>query len=566
MQKRLLPLLLSVAIAPCAALASPNFVGTTEPMAEHSVYFVITDRFVNGDVSNDQREQGLPNHGTFNRPVPGAPPGRSDNVGYMGGDFRGLLNNAGYIRDMGFGAVWLTPIVENPNEAFTGGTPVAWRSMFTDQGKTGYHGYWATNFYRVDEHWPSEGLGFRELSSGLRARGLKTVLDVVANHGAPSFTAPTQRDDFGKLFGPDGALLADHQNLPPKKLKPTRNPLHAFYNTAPDIAQLSDLEEDNPAVLDYLAGAYLHWIEQGADAFRVDTIKHMPLPFWKRFTDRIRAEHPGFFMFGEAFDYEAEMIAPFTQPENGGITVLDFPLKAAMEKVFGTEQLGFETVVPALHLVGGPYSNPYNLMTFYDNHDMPRLDADDTGFINANNLLFTARGIPVVYYGSETGFERGTPEHGGNRNYFGQARIDAAAAHPIHQHMKRVAQLRAQTPALQRGLQLNLLFEGQRAAFYRVYEKDGVAQTALVLLNKGDTAASFRLTENLQPGTWRAALGGETLTLAEGQTLVITVPANGVTVYLLEKPLTVPSLRAALEALQEGATPHRTSAAPPVSG
>jgi len=554
---RLLPLPLLLAallVAPVAAqTGSPvrqDLVGTTEPMAEHAVYFVLTDRFVNGDPANDQREQGLPDHGTFDRVTPGAPPGRTDNVGYLGGDFRGLLDNAGYIRDMGFGAVWLSPIVENPNEAFSGGEAVVWGGHFTDRGKTGYHGYWGTNFFRVDEHWPSEGLGFRELTEGLRARGLKTVLDIVLNHGSPAFGAPAQRDDFGKLFDAEGRLLADHQNLHPKRLRPDREPLHAFFNTKPDIAQLADFNEDNPAVLEYFVAAYLKWIEEGADAFRVDTIKHMPHSFWKRFTDHIRAVHPGFFLFGEAFDYDPEVLGAFTRPENGGIAVLDFPLQKAMGEVFGRSRAGFEAIERVLFLEGGPYANPYELMTFHDNHDMPRLDADDAGFINAHNLLFTVRGIPVVYYGSEIGFERGTAEHAGNRNYFGQARIDAAPAHPIYQALRRIARLRAQTPALQRGLQLNLLFEGERAAFYRVYEQGAVAQTALVLLNKGDAAAGFRLTGPLQPGRWREALEGRTVELREGEAFEARVPANGVQVYLYERPLTAPALRAAVEAMR----------------
>lgn len=548
----------SVGASPLTTVSPAPLVGTTEPMAAHAVYFVMTDRFVNGDTSNDHREQGLPDHGTWDRPLAGAPAGRSANVGYLGGDFRGLLDNAGYIRDMGFGAVWLTPIVEQPDEAFSGGTPAAWAKMFTDGGKTGYHGYWATNFYEIDEHLPSPGLGFRELSDGLRARGLKTVLDIVANHGSPAFSAPTQRDAFGKIFDADGQLLADHQNLPPPRLQPKTNALHAFFHPEKDIAELSNFDESNPAVVDYLVDSYLHWIDQGADAFRVDTIKHMPFSFWRTMSERIRSKHPGFFMFGEAFEYDPVALGRFTQPENGGIGVLDFPLQKAMGQVFGRSGLGFETLVPALFLDDGPYANPYELMSFYDNHDMPRLDAEDAGFIDANHFLFTARGIPVIYQGSETGFERGAAEHAGNRNYFGQARIDAAAASPIHQALKRIARLRAETPALQRGLQVNLLFEGDRAAFYRVFEDGAVAQTALVLLNKGDVAADFRIDTLLQPGRWRDALSGDTRELVEGSPFEARVPAHGVAVYLFERPLSSPELRAAAEAAAAGIPVRKT--------
>ncbi|MGJ7904145.1 alpha-amylase family glycosyl hydrolase [Lysobacter sp. 1R34A] len=544
---------LSLALAGCAHGAretSPTreYYGTLEPMASDAVYFVVTDRFVNGDRSNDQRGQGGPDPRTrsFDRPVPGAPPDESDNIGYLGGDFKGLLDNAGYIRDLGFGAVWLTPIVDNPDQAFTGGDAVTWGGAFQDRGKTGYHGYWGVDFYRLDEHLPSPGLDFAALTQGLKRHGLKTVLDIVANHGSPSFTMPVDQPKYGEIYR-DGVLVADHQNLPPEQLDPARNPLHRFFHAQKDLVQLSNLDDTNPAVLDYFIGAYSQWIDQGADALRIDTIRHMPHAFWKAFAERIRAKRPGLFMFGEAFDYKAENIAPFTWAENGGVSVLDFPLKEGLAQVFGTGRRGFEALSDRLYLRDGPYANPYELMTFYDNHDMPRLGASDEGFIDANNWLFTARGIPVIYYGSETGFMRGRAEHAGNRNYFGQERVDAARAHPIHAALKRIAKVREASPALQRGLQLNLLLQGDRAAFYRVYQHAGESQIALVLLNKGDSSTTFWIRDHLQAGRWRAALGGGSIEVGEDDSLEAKVPAHGVEVYLLDAPVRRADLAAALD-------------------
>ncbi|GAB2503910.1 alpha-amylase family glycosyl hydrolase [Lysobacter humi (ex Lee et al. 2017)] len=547
---RLAALAVALAVAlPAAAQTRANvalraLVGTTEPMASDAVYFVLTDRFVNGDPSNDQRTQGG-RHRTFNRPTPGAPKGRTDNIGYLGGDFKGVLDNAAYIADMGFGAVWITPIVDNPDEAFTGGHPVKWGGMHTDQGKTGYHGYWGVNFWQLDEHLPSAGLDFRGLTSGLKRHGLKTVLDIVANHGSPAYTMPTDQPKFGEIYDRDGKLIADHQNLHPSKLDPTSNPLHAWYNTKPGLAQLSDINETNPAVLDYFVGAYSQWIDQGADAFRIDTIPWMPHAFWQKFAERIREKRPGFFMFAEAFDHDAATIAQHTLPHNGGISVLDFPLKERLQEVFGTKGGGFERIGERLYLTDGPYANPYELMTFYDNHDMARLDGSDEDFIDAHNFLFTARGIPVIYYGSEIGFERGTAEHAGNRNYFGQKRVDAAKSHRIHAALRRIAKVRQATPALQRGLQVNLEFDGDRAAFYRVLQVDGTAQTALVLLNKGATPATFRIGKHLQPGTWRSALDGTQVDVAQAL-LVAEVPAHGVQVYVREGRITDRALLATL--------------------
>lgn len=539
-----------LALASCQALAA-DYYGTTEPFAKSPIYFVMTDRFVNGDTGNDHRHQGG-EHPTFDIPVPG-PGGQSANIGYMGGDFKGILNNADYIQGMGFGAVWITPIVDNPDQAFTGGSPVSWGSAFTDQGKTGYHGYWGVNFYRVDEHLESPGLSFAQFTAAMKAKGLKTVLDIVVNHGSPAYTMPVKQPQFGQIFDKDGKLVADHHNLPPEQLDP-KDPLAAFYHRKGEMVQLSDNDDDSAAVLDYFVGAYEQWIEQGADAFRIDTIKHVSHRFWQAFSQRIRARHPGFFMFGESYDFDAAKIAQHTWPENGAISVLDFPLKAALNQVFA-EGKGFETLTPALYLEQGPYQNPYELTTFYDNHDMPRMAASDNGFIDAHNWLFTARGIPVIYQGSELGFMRGAAEHAGNRNYLGQARIDGAPQSPIYRHLKAVGQLRARYVALQQGLQLDLALAGDQAQFLRVYQKDGVHQQVLVLLNKGDKTVEASLAGPLQAGTWQDAQSGQSLALAKGSALA--VPAHGLRVLVLDQAVTDPAVKAGLDALM--ARPVRKS-------
>ena len=521
---------------------STDIYGTLEPMAEHAVYFVLTDRFVNGDTSNDQRNQGgkFP---TFDQATPGGPAGETDNVGYLGGDFKGLLDHAKYIAALGFGAVWLTPIIDNPDEAFSGGTPATWKGFFTDGGKTGYHGYWGVNFFKLDEHLPSPGLDFKALTAGLKARGLKTVLDIVANHGSPAFSMPRDQPKFGEIYDENGKLIADHQNLPGEKLDPKNNPLHRFYAAKKaELAELSDADENSKAVLDYFTRAYLQWIDQGADAFRIDTIRHMKHEFWRDFSRNIRAKHPGFFMFGESFDFQAEAIAQHTLPENGGVSVLDFPMKAAMASTFSTPTGSYQEVARALYLQHSPYSNAYELMTFYDNHDMPRFAGSDTDFINAHNWLFTARGVPVIYYGSEVGFMRGTAEHAGNRNYLGADRIAAAPQSAIYQSLKRIAGLRKASVAMQRGVQLNLSMEKDRAAFLRVYQYQGQQQTALVLLNKSASASEFSLDARLPSGGWsRLSDSGSSAAFAGSK---ITVPANGVEVLVHADAIAGPLLSA----------------------
>ncbi|MBF8291204.1 MAG: amyA [Steroidobacteraceae bacterium] len=552
----------SLALAACTSTLQTGYYGTTEPFASEAVYFVLTDRFVDGDSSNNHPEQGGANR-TFDRPLRGAN-GVPDNIGYLGGDFRGLLENAAYIREMGFTAVWMTPIVDNPDEAFTGGFGIG-EGFFADRGKTGYHGYWGVNFYRADEHLESPDLHFADFTRRMRAdHGLRIVLDIVCNHGSPSYTMPMDQPGFGEIYDANDRLMADHQNLAPGKLDPA-NPLHSWFHNEPDLAELSNLDDTNPEVMDYLVGAYLQWIDQGASAFRIDTIGQMPQAFWHDFTARIRAAHPGFFMFGEHFDYDASKIAANTWPENGGVSVLDFPGRARMVEVFENPGSDYAQMLDYLHLEDGVYRNPYELMIFYDNHDMTRMKASEDGFIDAHNWLFTSRGIPVVYYGSEMAFMAGNKEHEGNRNYFGPEGIAAARENRIRRALAHIAQIRRDSPALQRGLQLNLDIGRDRATFLRVYEKGGVNQTALVMLNKGGADARFVIDRWMSAGLWRDASSGEQVEVKGSRVpFELAVTAHGVRVLLLDArnndPQLIAELRRAMKARVAGSDRHLAAA------
>ena len=526
--------------------SKPALVGTQHPFASEAIYFLMTDRFVDGDPTNNYEEQGG-DFPTWEGKLEG-PDGQVAYVGYLGGDFQGVLNNADYFVDLGFSALWMTPIVDNPDQAFAGGEPIEFGGMFKDGNKTGYHGYWASNFYKEDEHLVSPGLDYEALNKALAQKGLKTILDIVANHGSPSFTMEIDQPKFGELYDIDGNLVADHYNLDPTKLS-QNEPLHDFFHQYPDILQLSNLDDTNPAVQDYLINSYLHWIEKGASAFRIDTIKHVPHRFWRIMADRIREQHPDFFMFAESYDYNANFIAQHTLPKNGGISVLDFPGQDAMTKVFENPESNFAELEDYLHLTHGPYHNVYELTTFYDNHDMRRMNADDMGFVNAHNWLFTTRGIPVLYQGSEFGYMRGTSEHMGNRNFVGQERLDAGKNHIIYRELKTIANVRKALPALQRGLQINLELSGQTASFYRVIDTEETQQIALVLLNKGDTAADFEVSTMLQAGSWHETISGMKQTVTD--TLTTQVKPHGVQVWVLNESVSQPELlQAALHAVQ----------------
>lgn len=534
-------------LAGCAATSTNNahssaaapeyFYGTQEAFAKEAIYFIMTDRFVDGDPNNNYPDQGG-DYPTFNIRLDG-PDGQHANVGYMGGDFQGIVNNIDYLKDLGMTSVWLTPVVDNPDQAFAGGEEITYGGAFKDGNKTGYHGYWASNFYKEDEHLVSPYLDYKALTTSLSDHGIKAILDVVANHGSPSFTMPIDQPKFGEIYDAEGNLVADHQNLAPDELDP-QNPLHDFFRKTPDIMQLSNLDDTSPEVIDYLVDSYLHWIEQGAAGFRIDTIKHVPHRFWKIMADRIRAEHPDFFMFAESYDYNANFIAQHTLPKNGRISVLDFPGQKALTNVFENPQSDFSELADYLYLTHGPYHNVYDLTTFYDNHDMRRMNADDAGFINAHNWLFTTRGIPVIYQGSEFAYMKGTAEHEGNRNYIGQERLDAGREHIIFKNLAQIADVRKATPALQSGLQVNHTLAGNQAVFFRVLQTEQTQQIALVLLNKANEASDFTITDMLQSGIWQERVSGPTKEITDN--LKTTVAGNGVQVWVLNEQVTNPEL------------------------
>ncbi len=186
-------------------------------------------------------------------------------------------------------------------------------------------------------------------------------------------------------------------------------------------------------------------------------------------------------------------------------------------------------------------------MSFYENHDIRRMDGDTKAYINANNWLFTSRGIPSIYYGSEIGFMPGTKEHEGNRNYFGEDGITEAERHPIADNLSRIAHIRQESVALQKGLQANLDFEGDTASFLRVYQDDHQAQTALVLLNKSDEESSISVDRWLNEGEWRDADTGERFEVSDQLTL--SVPGNGVRVLIYEGAVNNPDLAQRLDVL-----------------
>lgn len=429
------------------------------------IYFVLTDRFFNGDPAND----------------PPAQPGNARH--FHGGDFAGLVQKIPYFKALGITAVWLTPVYVN----------------IVDLGDSaGYHGYWAIDFERVDPHLYS---GRPELAAGSRAylaelvrtlhdHGLKVILDMVVNH--TGYHTQGYRDYPFLRFGPE------HFNVdrPGDEVKG-------------ELAGLPDLNHDLPEVADYFVQNILDWIEQtGIDAIRMDTVKHVEPMFWYLFKSLIRTRHPQVTLLGEVLNFDPEYVGRY-QREHDFDTLFDFPLCGAIKGALVWDQPMTTIARPRLHPDEprgildreSPYTNANRLVTLLDNHDLDRRITteilDKVGHWDRDlarrilklclTFLFTTRGIPQVYYGTEIGLE-GWSDPDNRRDMpwelFGpdqRPTPDRAFERDIYDHTARLIRLRSQNPAIRYGYLFTLYVD----QFFYAYLREFQGNLVLVAINNG---------------------------------------------------------------------------------
>ncbi len=428
------------------------------PAERELVYFLLPDRFENGDPANDRG--GL----AGDRLRTGFDP--TSKGFYNGGDLRGLISRLDYIQGLGATAIWLGPIYKNkPVQGAPG------------QESAGYHGYWITDFTTVDPHFGSEQ-EMRELVAAVHARGMKIYLDIITNHTAdviayrecptsecayrPRADYPYSRrggldgetinegfagdgpghqtaENFAKLVRPDFAYTPF---VPPAEANVKvpawlNDPIwyHNRGNTTfsgesndmGDFVGLDDLMTENPRVVQGFIDIFGGWIDRyGIDGFRIDTAKHVNEEFWRAFSpamlERARQRGiPNFHIFGEVFtDSPADtaLLARYTRSA-GLPTVLDFAFAAAVRETVagnaGTEVLARLFADDVLYEGGA--ATALRLPTFISNHDFgrfahfvfrkqPEVSRDEAlaRVQLAHAMLLTLRGVPTLYSGDEQGF------------------------------------------------------------------------------------------------------------------------------------------------------------------
>jgi glycosidase len=421
------------------------------------VYFLLPDRFENGDPKNDRG--GLQG----GRLITGFDP--TSKAFYHGGDLKGLTSRLDYIQGLGATAVWLGPIYKNkPVQGAPG------------HESAGYHGYWITDFTHVDPHFGNDA-DMHALAQAVHARGMKLYLDIVTNHTAdviayrecpksacpyrsradypytrrggvlgepinPGFlgdAAPNQTEEnFAKLVRPDYAYTPflppgdEHIKVPDWLNNPIyyhnrgNSTFHGESSTMGDFSGLDDLFTENPRVLQGFIDIFGAWIDKyDIDGFRIDTAQHVNPEFWQRFVPAMQARAaakgiPHFHIFGEVFtaDFNPAQLATHTRID-GLPAVLDFGFALAVRETaaesMGTERLAELFADDALYEGGAAAAQ--QLPTFISNHDMGRfgyfvrkarpLATEDEVLRRVTlgyAMLMTLRGVPVIYYGDEQGF------------------------------------------------------------------------------------------------------------------------------------------------------------------
>lgn len=362
---------------------------------EDVVYLIMPDRFSDGDSTNNKIA------GMINEYAP------NDHLGRHGGDFQGIINHLNYFVDLGVTSLWLTPVLEN-NKSIS------------------YHGYAATDLYKVDGRFGTNEK-YKELVEKAHAAGLKIIYDHVSNH------IGTNHPWVNNLPTPDWLNGTKQNHLNAWHDKMVTMDLYSVPTTHEHLTKgwfvddMADLNQQNVYVKNYLIQNSIWWIEYaGIDGIREDTYPYADEKFLSDWAKIILNEYPNFNIVGEVWTGEVPFLAAFQKDSklnkkiNTNLPVVtDFAIQNAYSAFLnGNANLYriYETVTKDFL-----YENPDNILTFADNHDIPRImfeakeDAAKAKLVLTH--LLTARGVPQILYGTEIGMV-GSREHGILRSNF----------------------------------------------------------------------------------------------------------------------------------------------------
>lgn len=447
------------AVAPPVVESVPSAPAVApRPWADEVLYFVVVDRFADGDPTNNLNVDTKA-AGTFH-----------------GGDFKGLREQLDELSSLGVTALWITPVVKQIEGFVTGAGFPDW----------GYHGYWADDFHAVDPHFGSEA-ELKALVDDCHARGIRVLLDVVYNH--PGYLSRYQQDPQTRDW-----------------LRTEETGTCGQDDVTACVSGLPDFKTERPEVAQYLLDAQLAWGKRlGLDGFRLDTVKHVDHAFWQEHRRRTRAElGPDFYLLGEVWGGDRESLEPWfsTDELDAGF---DFGFQgSALGWVQGRGRtVAFDAYLRSRHKV-----RPGHLLShFLSSHDVPgalfQLQGDKPRFRLAAALQLTTSGIPVIYYGEEVGRAGGDWPANRSDMPWGERAVKPGAGVPrdesLRQFYQKLVAVRRAHPALSRGTHKALSTEGDVYVFLRHDPESSDA--VVVAVNRGDKKGAVSV-------PWPEAWGG----------------------------------------------------------
>ncbi|PEN13939.1 hypothetical protein CRI94_07745 [Longibacter salinarum] len=451
------------------------------------VYLITPDRFANGNPSNDRVE------GIRDEYDPSDPRMRH------GGDLRGIIEHLDELEELGVTTLWLTPILEN-------------------RGRNSYHGYAATDLYRVDPRFGTNDT-YRELVAEAHEHGLKVIYDHVSNH--IGIEHPWM-ENLPRESWVNGSVEDHHSD---KHYKMSVADPHAdpeqeeLLRTFWFVDAMPDLNQEDPFVSTYLIQNMIWWIETtGLDGIREDTYPYADPEFLSEWAEALQAEYPNLSIVGEVWDTAPAYTAMYQSgsPLTTGVethlpSVMDFALSTALRDYLqGDGGLSDVYQVLAQDLL---YGDPMRVMTLIDNHDMPRAaylaDGDRKRLKQVLTMLFTLRGIPQMLYGTEIGMVGGQSHVELRADYPGGFPGDkrsaftregrTASENDIYDHIQSLLALRSEHEALRRGRLVQYPPTYGHPVY--TYRRVGDNEEFLVIVNGGDEARRVDLEEELNHRT-----------------------------------------------------------------
>jgi glycosidase len=535
------PQLTETIIKEKAALLAPY---SQRDITDEVFYFVLPDRFYNGNVANDlgasiDDKKRASSRGGFDK---------TDKGMYHGGDLQGLTEKLPYLDEMGISAIWLTPVLRN--QAMQAGT-------------SGYHGYWILDFTEIDPHFGSN-VDLKNFIKQAHQRNIKVFFDIITNHTADviKYQECHGNDGLGWLISsqeqaPNSgcpykslAQLAKGDNYTtviPKGQQTLKAPAWLnepkyYHNQGDSIWQgessqngdfsgLDDIKTEDPRVISGMIEIYKDLINEfKPDGFRIDTVKHVNIEFWQQFAPALvkHAKTQGinnFFMFGEVYSADPKYLSQFTTTGKMQ-SVLDFGFQQTMVDTLINQQ-GTDKIAELFaqdNFYNDNDSNANQLINFISNHDMGRFaymlkqskfkytEQEQIARLKlATAMMFFTRGVPVIYYGDEQGFVGDGGDQAARQDMMPSlvssyndddllATANTTAgnnfdrSHPLYKEFSQYAKIYQQYPLLRTGKQ-NTVYSQDKAGIF-AFEKYANAKNQkngnmLVVVNTAASEQSF---------------------------------------------------------------------------